>query len=95
MPNQNIKYFRHAYYNFSVYSKKQKDEKKPEVYAKDPHELTHAIDALRYYCIYWTHGASNKKNTKKRKWRPDQWEDYRNASTKDREYLRKIWGDPE
>lgn len=73
----------------------QKDEKKPEVYAKDPHELTHAIDALRYYCIYWTHGASNKKNTKKRKWRPDQWEDYRNASTKDREYLRKIWGDPE
>jgi len=26
MPNQNIKYFRHAYYNFSVYSKKQKDE---------------------------------------------------------------------
>lgn len=72
----------------------QKDEKKPEIYAKDPHELTHSVDALRYYCIYWTHGARNKEDKIRRKWRPDQWEDYRNASMKDREYLRKIWGDP-
>ncbi|MBR4794270.1 MAG: hypothetical protein IKV25_01230 [Clostridia bacterium] len=73
----------------------QKDEKKPEIYAKDPHELTHSVDALRYYCIYWTHGAKNRTDKKRTKWRPDQWEDYRNANSKDKEYLRKIWGEPE
>ena len=77
------------------FKKIQKDEKKPEIYAKDPHELTHSVDALRYYCIYWTHGGTNRADKRRKKWRPDQWEDYRNASTKDKEYLRKIWGEPE
>ena len=72
----------------------QHDDKKPDIYAKDPHELTHSVDALRYYCIYWTHGGSVKKDVKRKKWRPDQWEDYRNANAKDKEYLRKIWGEP-
>lgn len=72
----------------------QKDEKKPEVYAKDPHELTHSVDGLRYYCIYWTHGGKELKKQKKIKWRPDQWEDYRNASAEDKKYLISIWGDP-
>lgn len=30
-------------------SRIKRDEKKPNVYAKDPHELTHAPDALRYF----------------------------------------------
>jgi len=72
----------------------QRDEKKPEVYAKDPHELTHSVDGLRYYCIYWVHGAHVKSEVKRRKWRPDQWEDYKNASPEDKKYLISIWGDP-
>ena len=72
----------------------QHDEKKPDVYAKDPHELTHSVDGLRYYCIYWTHGGSIKQEKPRRKWRPDQWEDYRNASLKDKQYLISIWGEP-
>ena len=72
----------------------QTDEKKANQYAKDPHELTHSVDGLRYYCIYWTHGASNKEAKELKKWRPDQWEDYRNANKKDREYLISIWGEP-
>ena len=72
----------------------QKDEKKPDVYAKDPHELTHSVDGLRYYCIYWTHGGSAKKENKRKKWRKDQWEDYRNANLKDKQYLISIWGEP-
>lgn len=72
----------------------QRDEKKPDVYAKDPHELTHSVDALRYYCIYWTHGGRDKKDSKRRKWRADQWEDYKNASLKDKQYLKSIWGEP-
>ncbi len=72
----------------------QRDEKKPDIYAKDPHDLTHSVDGLRYYCVYWTHGAQIKDEKKRKKWRKDQWEDYRNANLKDRQYLISIWGEP-
>ena len=72
----------------------QTDEKKVDQYAKDPHELTHSVDALRYYAVYWTHGAVNKEEKHYRKWRKDQWEDYRNANAKDKQYLISIWGEP-
>ena len=36
----------------------QHDDKKPNDVANEPHELTHAPDALRYFCSYW----SNKPN---------------------------------
>jgi len=72
----------------------QHDDKKPDVYAKDPHEYTHQPDALRYYCIYWTHGGHEKKADNRKKWRKDQWEDYKNASAADRKYLISIWGEP-
>lgn len=29
----------------------QADEKDPNKYAKEPHEITHTVDAIRYYCI--------------------------------------------
>jgi len=72
----------------------QRDEKKPDVYANEPHELTHSVDALRYYSIYWTNPAKNEEKQKRKKWRPDQWEDYRNASPEDKRYLISIWGEP-
>ena len=72
----------------------QTDEKKPNQYANDPHELTHIVDGLRYYAIYWTHGATNTKEKTRKKWRKDQWEDYRNANSKDKQYLISIWGEP-
>ena len=30
------------------------DDKKPSDTSREPHELTHAPDAIRYFCIYWT-----------------------------------------
>ena len=56
--------------------------------------VSHNCDALRYYSIYWTHGAENPTEKKRTKWRQDQWEDYRNASVEDRKYLISIWGEP-
>ena len=58
----------------------QYDEKKPNDIANTPHELTHAPDALRGFCVYWTaSGAApaepqrekliDKLNGKKRHWR--------------------------
>ena len=67
--------------------KVQTDAKKPNMYAKDPHDLTHDLDALRYYSVYWTHGAQNPTEKRRMKWRKDQWEDYRNASVEDKKYL--------
>ncbi len=73
----------------------QKDKKRPEIYANDPHDLTHYPDALRYFCIYWTVGAEKPKNEKKRKWHPSQWEDYYNASPTDQAKLIEMWGEPD
>lgn len=36
----------------------QYDEKTVNDAAKQPHEITHSNDAIRYFCIYWTTAAS-------------------------------------
>lgn len=72
----------------------QHDEKKPNVYAKDPHDLTHSVDAARYFAVYWTLSAQKPEIDRKRRWRKDQWEDYENASLEDRIRLREKWGEP-
>lgn len=72
----------------------QHDERKPKIYAKQPHELTHAVDAARYFAIYWTNPAVSSSKNKRKKWRRDQWEDYENASEEDKRYLIDLWGEP-
>lgn len=42
----------------------QHDEKDPNDVAKDPHELTHITDALRYWCIMWTTPAKQLEQPK-------------------------------
>lgn len=39
----------------------QHDEKKPEDVSNEPHELTHAPDALRGFCTYWSMAAAAPK----------------------------------
>jgi hypothetical protein len=33
----------------------QKDKNNPKVYAKQPHNLTHSVDAIRYFCTEYTY----------------------------------------
>ena len=70
------------------------DEKNVGDCSKEPHELTHAGDALRYFAIYWT--RPNEAPAPKRvRYRPDQLEDYYNASQEEREIIaRRIGGHP-
>ena len=75
-------------------TKIQKDKKRPNVYAKEPHDLTHDVDSLRTFCVYHILPASGVDVSLKKKWTADMLEDYRNASAKDKEYLIKIWGEP-
>ena len=72
----------------------QKDKNKPKVYAKTPHELTHDVDSLRCFCVWWVRSADKKKNVKKKKWRADLIEDYRNASKEIRALMIKELGEP-
>lgn len=71
----------------------QKEKNKPTVYAKQPHDLTHLVDALRYYCTYWTTPASGVK-TKKKKWRKELLEDYRRANKEVRALMIEQLGEP-
>lgn len=41
----------------------QYDEKKPSDVATEPHELTHAPDALRGFCVYWTGKSAGEPPT--------------------------------
>lgn len=70
------------------------DEKNPCDVATEPHELTHAPDALRAFCIYWTSGATPAPDAKRRRWTADMYEDYNNAGEADRALLRERWGNP-
>ena len=69
------------------------DPKRPSVYAKQPHELTHSCDSLRYFCIYYISPANKKKPVEKQ-WTEDMLEDYNNANESEKKYLIKIWGEP-
>lgn len=70
----------------------QRDEKNPSDSRTEPHDITHAPDALRYFAIAWTSPASPPE-TKRVKYRPDQLEDWRNArSEAERKLLIERYG---
>lgn len=73
----------------------QKDKNRPNIYAKEPHDLTHDVDSLRCFCVYWTAPANPDKKKTKKKWTPDMYEDYRNANEADKRMLLQKYGEPE
>lgn len=71
-----------------------RDPKKPTDCSKEPHEITHRPDALRYFAIYWWRPGEDNVTEKKVQWTRDMYEDYANASASEREYLIKKYGKP-
>lgn len=61
----------------------QHDEKNPSDCAKQPHDLTHRPDALRYYCATWTMKPKEPQNE----------EDYVDNTTSSVAYSDFICGD--
>lgn len=72
----------------------QYDDKRVNDAATEPHEITHAPDALRGFCVYWTVVADIATTTKTKDWTQDMWEDYYNADEEGRRYLIKKYGNP-
>ncbi len=70
------------------------DKIRPTDCANEPHEITHAPDALRGFAIFY---ASPKKEEGKRGrsiWSVDMWEDYHSATKEEKQYLIKKYGEP-
>ncbi len=61
--------------------------------ATEPHEITHAPDALRGYAIFRAYPARVAAKAKA-VWTPDMWEDYMLADSEGRKYLKEKYGEP-
>lgn len=70
------------------------DKNKPNQYAKTPHELTHSVDSLRYFSVYWTLPSEARLTSHQRKWTEDMYEDYNNANDEYKQILIEKWGEP-
>lgn len=71
-----------------------RDAKKPTDCSKEPHDITHVPDALRYFAIFWWRPGEVVDASKKTVWTRDMYEDYANADAAGREYLIKKYGKP-
>lgn len=65
----------------------------PNDCAREPHSVTHAPDAIRYF-VTGRPMAAQKGRAGPAAWEDDQWEDYENAGDADKRKLIERWGDP-
>lgn len=70
------------------------DKIRPTDCANEPHEITHAPDALRGFAIFYARPATVSTTVKRRVWTADMWDDYRSATEDERKYLKKKYGEP-
>ncbi len=70
------------------------DKLRPTDCATEPHEITHAPDALRGFAIFHTRPAESKSPVVRRVWTRDMWEDYRTADEAGKKYLKQKYGEP-
>lgn len=69
------------------------DRLRPTDCSTEPHNITHAPDALRGFAIFRSRPAPIT-STNKRLWTNDMWQDYYMADDSAREYLIKKYGEP-
>ena len=73
----------------------QIDPAHPNDTLREPHAITHAPDALRYFAIYWISPAARTEQAElpmQVTWRSDQWEDYLRADAETRKRLQRNFG---
>lgn len=71
-----------------------RDRLRPTDCAQEPHNLTHAPDALRGFAIFHTRPNDTESDLPRRTWSPDMWEDYNAADEAGKLYLKKKYGEP-
>lgn len=70
------------------------DPLRPTDCKTEPHEFTHAPDALRGFAIFHTRPGSKPGEKRTARWSADMWEDYNSASERERDYLKRKYGEP-
>ena len=71
------------------------DKVRPSDCSTEPHEITHAPDALRGFAIYYARPqGENQSNAKRTIWSQDMWEDYFSAGDEEKKYLKRKYGEP-
>ena len=71
------------------------DKIRPTDCASEPHEITHAPDALRGFAIYYAKPSPIFEKVKSSRWSADMWEDYHSASKEEKQYLIQKYGEPQ
>ena len=62
--------------------------------ATEPHDITHAPDALRGFAIFYATPKKEEKSTVRNAWTRDMWEDYYAAGEEEKKYLKRKYGEP-
>ena len=70
------------------------DKIRPTDCATEPHEITHAPDALRGFAIFYAVPPKDNTAGKRSVWTRDMWEDYYSADEEERNYLKRKYGEP-
>ena len=70
------------------------DKIRPTDCSNEPHELTHAPDALRGFAIFHARPKPTEVKLRGRPWTKDMWEDYYAADAEGRNYLLQKYGEP-
>ena len=69
------------------------DKLRPTDCSTEPHEITHAPDALRGFAIFHSRPAE-MRGMRRKVWSADMWEDYRSADEAGKKYLKNKYGEP-
>lgn len=70
------------------------DRVRPTDCATEPHDITHAPDALRGFAIFHTRPNTEEVKGKRVSWSRDMWEDYATADEAGKKYLKGKYGEP-
>ena len=72
----------------------QIDKHRPSDCATEPHDITHAPDALRGFAVSFARPAPAPEVRHRRPWSADMWEDYFAADEEEKQYLKRKYGEP-
>ena len=70
------------------------DKNKPSDCMTEPHEITHAPDALRGFAIFYARPERETELSRRAIWSYDMWEDYYTADDEGKKYLKTKYGEP-
>ncbi len=70
------------------------DKLRPSDCSTEPHEITHAPDALRGFAIFYARPKKEAQSAPRVHWTGDMWEDYFHASEEEKIYIKRKYGEP-